>query len=346
MSWMLNEIAQQPTVVRKIIKRELSNIKNISSIIRNSNIKMVGISARGTSDNAAVLGKYLFEYIAGLPVWLSSPSLFTLYNAKINLKNSFVIGISQSGEATDICEVIKESKKQGAITLCITNTKNSTLSKVSNYTIYTHAGKEMSLAATKTFTGQLMILYLLCAYIKEDKKIIDKILTVPNIMESTIQNLMQELLLKCERYRFMERCVVIGRGFNFATSLETALKLKETTYCMAESFSAADFLHGPIAIIEKDFPVIIFAPQGKSYKMIFDLTLKLKKKYAELIIISDQDKILKHAEFPVKINHTLPEILTPIIYVLFGQIFACYLAKIKKLSPDKPRYLEKITKTR
>lgn len=343
---MLSEILQQPDVLRRIIKEELNKIENISSVIKRSNIKIVGISARGTSDNAAILGKYLFEYIVGLPVWLSSPSLFTLYNAKLNLKNSLVIGISQSGEATDVCEVVRKSKKQGATTLCITNTKNSTLTKVSDYVIYTNAGKEVSLAATKTFTGQLMVLYILCAYIKDDKKLLNEILTLPDIMENVIQKLKCDLPSVCSRYKFIERCVVIGRGFNFATALETALKLKETTYCMAEPFSAADFLHGPIAIIEKNFPVIIFAPTGKSYKMIFDLTLKLKKKDAELIIVSDNDNILKYAECPVKIDYTLPEILTPIIYVVFGQIFSCYLAKVKKLSPDKPRYLKKITKTR
>lgn len=343
---MLNEILEQPRVVKKIIDFEFKNIETIASVIKNNDIRIINIAARGTSDNAAVLGKYLFEYLTGIPTSLFSPSLFTLYKAKINLKNSLLIGISQSGEATDVGEVIRQGKKQKAITLGITNTRGSTLTKISDYFIYIHAKEERSLAATKTYIGQITVLYLLSALIKEDHKLIEEIFHLPPIMQDILDKLKNEIPSRCERYRFMERCIVLGRGFNFATALETALKLKETSYCLSEPFSAADFLHGPIVIVEAGFPVIIYAPSGKTFKMMKKTAGKLKRKKAELIIISDNDDILKYADLPVKINYILPEILTPLIYILFGQIFAFYLSQAKKLPTDQPRYLKKITKTK
>jgi len=343
MSYMLKEIEQQPNVIRNIIRKNESVITAICREIKKRNIKFILITARGTSDNAATFGKYLFGYINGIPTGLVASSLFTLYKRKMNLKNSLVIGISQSGESPDVVEVLRQSGKQGAYCIAITNQKNSSITKSAHSVLYCYAGKEKSVPATKTYTGQLALLYLLSFHLAEKKKELTSFNKIPDQMAKILSQ--KEYIQKeIEQYKFIDECVVLGRGLNYATALETALKIKETSYLKAEALSGADFMHGPIAIVDKNFPVIIFAPPDATFNSMMETVKKLVTKQAERIIISSEKKILKYATLPIQMPK-IDIIFTPILYIIIGQLFAYYLCITKGYNPDKPRGLSKITKT-
>lgn len=343
MSYMLKEIEQQPEVIRNIIRKNESCITAICKEIKNWNINFILIAARGTSDNAATLGKYLFGYVNGIPTGLVASSLFTLYKRKINLKNSLVIGISQSGESPDVVEVLKQSRKQGAYCIAITNQKNSSITKNVHASLYCYAGKEKSVPATKTYTGQLVLLYLLSFNLAGKAKELKSFNKIPAQMAKILSQ--KEYIRKeIEQYKFIDECVVLGRGLNYATALETALKIKETSYLKAEALSGADFMHGPIAIINKNFPVIIFAPPDATFSSMAETVKKLVAKQAERIIISSEKKILMYATLPIQVPK-MDMIFTPILYIIVGQLFAYYLCITKGYNPDKPRGLNKITQT-
>jgi glucosamine--fructose-6-phosphate aminotransferase (isomerizing) len=339
---MQKEIYQQPGVIERFLQKESKNVEKISENIKRKNIKLIIIAARGTSDRAAILGKYLFEIKNNIPVILPSISVFTLYKAKLDLNNTLCIGISQSGEAKDVIEFLKISEKQGALSLGITNNKNSTMADEIDNIIYLRAGEEKSISATKTYTSQIASLYLLSSFLSDDEKMREELKKIPEEIEKILK--MEDLIKNnLERYRYINQCIVLGRGLNYATSLEFALKLEETSYCVAEAFSGADFLHGPIVLVEEGFPVFIFAPSGKTYKMMLNLTKEVKEKGAEIIIISDRDEILKLGRLRIKMP-ALNELYTPFSYIVAGQLLALHLSLIKGLNPDKPRYLRKIAK--
>jgi len=343
MSYMLGEIEQQPKVIKDTILKNTEKVKKICNEIKKRNIDFILFVARGTSDNAATFGKYIFGYINGIPTGLAAPSLFTLYNRKLKLKNALVIGISQSGESSDVVEVINQTRKQGAYCIAITNKKKSSITEHSHATLYIYAGEEKSIPATKTYTAQLTLLYLLSFILADKTSELDKMNEVPKQIMKIL--LLQKYILNdIGNYKFINECIVLGRGLNYATALETALKIKETSYIKAEAMSGADFMHGPIAVIDKNFPVLLFAPQDATLNSMQDIAKNLEERHADRIIISSEDRILEYANFPIRMPK-FEAIFTPLLYTVIGQIFAYYLAVIKGYNPDQPRYLKKITKT-
>ncbi len=345
MSQMLKEIHQQPDVIKKLVGQELHAAETLAAEIRQRDIHLVTIAARGTSDHAAIYAKYLFEIHNALPVALADCSVFTLYNATMRLENTLVIGISQSGEATDVAEYLERSKSLGALTLAITNEADSRLSRTADHTILCHAGHELGVAATKTYTSTLAAIYLLSACLSGDSARIDKLLSCADAMRNVLK--MQELIFnKVERYRYMTSGYVLSRGFNYCTALEAALKLAETSYLGMLGYSAADFLHGPIAAVHEDQACFLIAPPGRTFDGMMDMAARLKERRAETIILSSEDKILALATTPFKIDVELDEELSPLIYIIPGQLFACKLAQVKGYDPDRPRGLTKVTLTR
>lgn len=343
MDLLLKEICEQPQVIKKIIKEQKLFLPLVEKI-KKLNINYIVICARGTSDNAAILGKYLFEVINSIPVMLPFPSVMTIYNAKLNFKNTLVIGISQSGEATDVIDVMKKSKKQGGLTVCITNEKDSSITKISDFILYCNAGKEKSLAATKTYTAQLTILYLLSFLLAGKKQLFEELNKVVSEIEKIIinKNLIENIV---QRYKYISEIAIIGRGFNFATALESSLKLKEICLLSAQAYSAADFLHGPVAILEQEYPVLVYAHSGESFNSVMRVIDRAKKTKSELIIVSDNNLALQKADVYYKVNFKISELLSPLPYTIFGQLFAYYLGKIKGYDAVSVRYLTKVTKT-
>ncbi len=341
MSQMLNEIFEQPDVLEKTIASEIKKITRIGVAIKKRDIDLIILVARGSSDNACHFGRYLLEITCGIPVSLSAPSVHTLYKAKLDLRRALVIGVSQSGEGVDVNEVIEKSKSSGALTLAITNHARSSLSKIANETLLIHAGREKSVAATKTYTGQMLHFYLLAKAISGKKIGVSKI---PSLAFSALK-LRDEVAEIVERYIFMEQCVVVGRGMNYGNAHELALKLMETCYVVAERFSSADFFHGPLAVVEKRFPVILFAPKGPTQKLNAQLLAKLRELNADSLSITNDKTIQRLSGRSVFLNENIEEILSPIPFVIPAQMFAALLAKQKGLNPDSPRSLSKITST-
>lgn len=344
--WRLHEeIFEQPGVLTKLIEAEEDKAAQVAEEIRRHDVRFILIAARGSSDNAAIYGKYLFAALNRLPVALATPSLFTIYCSPPNLKDALVIGISQSGESIDIVEVVAKARRQGALTLAITNRAESPLAQAAEHVLPCHAGEERSVAATKTYTTQLVALALLAVALAGDKEKLATLKALPEAVERTLA-LEEAVSAAAERYRYMETCIVIGRGYNYATAFEIALKLKELTYVVAEAYSPADFVHGPIAIVEHGFPVIVVAPSGQVFDDVYDLAETLHRREAELVVISDHDKALALAKTPLRLSVPVEEWLSPIICVIPGQLFAYHLTLARGYDPDHPRGLRKVTVTR
>ena len=342
---MWNEIWEQPVILERCFDKNINSIKELVKILRGKNIDSICIAARGTSDHAAVYAKYVLELTTGIPVALAASSVFTIYQKSINLKNSLVIGISQSGKAADVLEVIKCANQAGAITVTITNFPDSPLAKEAKYHLCCEAGLEKSVAATKTFTSSLYIIAQLAAEWSDNNDLRSEINFIPEKISHTFE-VARIIEDKVSRYRFMNECFVLARGINYAVSLEAALKIQETTYVRAKAYATSDFQHGPIAMMEKDLPVFIFAPNGPSLKDISEMVNKLKKESIELIIISNNKEMLDMGTSSFYIPETDNDIISPFFNVVVAQMFACKLALVKGLDPDRPRGLNKVTITK
>jgi glucosamine--fructose-6-phosphate aminotransferase (isomerizing) len=346
MSKMLEEIREQPEALVRTLRMGLRAAAKLAREIGKKRPKLIVLAARGTSDNAAQFGRYLLEITTGIPVSLAAPSLYTLYDAKIDLKDALIVAISQSGESTDTNLVLERGREQGALTVGITNEPASSLAKLADHLFFVRAGRERSVAATKTYTGQVMSLYLL-AYALGAKIRLDDLRKIPDWTAKALE-LEEQITARAERYRFMERAIVVGRGLNYANAFEIALKLMETCYVVAERFSTADLLHGPIAMVERSFPMFLFAPAGVTWDGMRDMIERLTALKAETLIFTDLsnraaiESRARAVVIPAKLSR---EWYTPIPYIIPAQIFAASLAEWKGIDPDRPRTLSKVTRT-
>jgi glutamine---fructose-6-phosphate transaminase (isomerizing) len=344
-SHLHTEIHDQPAVLARLLAQEGAHVQTLAQTLRQHDPRYVLIAARGSSDNAAAYAKYLFGTLVGLPVALATPSLYTLYGRPPRVDGALVIGISQSGQSPDICAVIEHARAAGVPTIAVTNEPGSRLAQAAGEVVQLHAGAERSIAATKTYTAQLMVMAMLAAALADSAEHSTALAQVPEAMRQTLA-LQDHITAVAERYRYMEKCVVIGRGYNYATALELALKLKELTYVLAEPYSSADFRHGPLALIEDGFPVLVIAPQSAVYGEVVDLLKRLGERGAERLVISDGAEALAEARTPIALPASLPEWLSPFTSIVAGQLFALALTLAKGYQPDHPRGLRKVTETR
>jgi glucosamine--fructose-6-phosphate aminotransferase (isomerizing) len=342
---MLEEIRQQPEALARTLESEARRVEKFRALLNRKRPRLVVLVARGTSDNAAQFARYLIEISTGIPVSLAAPSVHTLYGARMSYKDALVVAISQSGESTDTNEVLEQARKAGAVTVGVTNHARSALAGIAEHVFMAQAGREKSVAATKTYTCQLMILYLL-AYALGAKIRIADLEAIPDLAASAL-TLQDEVAVMAERYRFMHHAVVVGRGLNYASTFEFALKLMETCYIVAERFSSADFLHGPIAMVDPNFPVFLFAPSGPTWPSIEDMLRRLRDMKAEMVVITDRRNLVAAnlASRVISIPARIAELYSPIPYIIPAQLFAAALAAEKNLDPDRPRALSKITRT-
>jgi glucosamine--fructose-6-phosphate aminotransferase (isomerizing) len=343
-SLLYQEIHDQPEALAALLTEEQDEVQGVVDHIRREKITHAVIAARGTSDNAARYAQYLFGSANRLQVALATPSLFSIYKRPPRFENALVIGISQSGKSPDIVSVIAEAERQGSITVAITNTPDSDLGQAADHVIKLHAGLEQSVAATKTYTTSLAAIALLSATAAGDQKMLHALAQVPEHARRAL-TLAPQIAQSAERYRYMRVCVVIGRGYNYATAFELALKIKELNYIMAEPYSSADFMHGPVAVIEEAFPTIVIAPSGLMLPEMILMIRDLKERGAEVIAISDDDNALSLARTPFKLPISVPEWLSPIISIIPGQLLAMNLAHVRDYDIDRPRGLRKVTET-
>jgi glucosamine--fructose-6-phosphate aminotransferase (isomerizing) len=344
MSHLQREINEQPEVARRLLDHSMGDVRRIAAAIRDFDPAFVMIAARGTSDNAGRYGQYLLGISAGLAVGLATPSIHTLYDARPNLRRALVIGISQSGQAADVGRVITDARQQGALTVTITNDPNSPLASAAEHHLALHAGDEISVAATKTYTAQLTAIAMIATALADSADMLSALSNVPRWMQDTL-SLSESIPAWAERYRYMERFATIGRSLNYCTAFEVSLKIKELCYLTGVEYSEADFRHGPIAMVQSGFPVISVAPTGKTLPAMVDLLGKLRERKAENIVISNDDHALSLGHKTMKLPANIPEWLSPLVAVIPGQVLAMNLALAKGHPVDRPEGLTKVTIT-
>jgi glucosamine--fructose-6-phosphate aminotransferase (isomerizing) len=340
-----SEILEQPETLKRLLDTQMMHVEQIAHAIRQREVDYVFLAARGTSDNAGLYAKYLWGAFNRLPIALAAPSLFSIYGRPPVLKNSLVLGISQSGLSPDIVGVVAEGKRQGAPTLAITNEPDSPLAETAEFVINICAGEEKAVAATKTYTAQLLAVAMLSAALAENGDRLAALQRAPEMVQQAL-DLCATVKQAAERYRYMESCVVIGRGYNYATAFEIALKIKELTYVLADPYSSADFQHGPVAVVEHGFPVIAIVPEGQIAGELLGFLRQLCEREAELVVISPLAEALALAHTPLPLPAGMPEWLSPLVTVAPGQLFALGLTLAKGFDPEHPRGLRKVTLTR
>jgi Glucosamine 6-phosphate synthetase, contains amidotransferase and phosphosugar isomerase domains len=338
---MLNEIKEQPQAAKNAFVYNQALIQQIVARLKKQAVDFVYLVARGTSDHGGIYAKYLGEYFLGVPFCLTASSIVNVYKRNIKLSSALTVAISQSGEGPDVIGVIKESKRQNALSLAVTNDENSTLAKEAEYTLLCHAGPEKSVAATKTCTTSMMAM---AALIQEWSGADGNLKAIPDMIANVL-TYSDEIAAKVQPFKNTESCVILARGFNYSSALESALKIQETCYVNARGFSTADFLHGPIAMLHRGFPVILYAFKGPAMAGIPELLAHLKEIGSYTLVVTNDRNLLKDSSDYLFIPEDYPEEITPYISVVFGQIFAYYLALAKGLNPDSPRGLHKVTKT-
>jgi glucosamine--fructose-6-phosphate aminotransferase (isomerizing) len=340
-----SEISEQPEVIRRFLAREGEHIAEIGRQLARRRLCYVLMVGRGTSGNAARYGQYLFAVLDGLVVAPSTPSVFTMYHTPPCLDHALVIGISQSGQSPDIVAVLEEAHRQNAPTIAITNDPGSPLAAAAQHVVELHAGVEQSVAATKTYTAQLAAMALLAMNLSREPLPASLLEVVPPLLE---QALLAEPAAEAaaERIAPAGRCVILGRGFNYSTAYEIALKTKELAYLPAEASSSATFKHGPIAMVEPGFPLAI-VDVGETFKQeLTGLRQQLRERGATLVVFGDDERARHPQDLWIPVPPAAPEWLTPLVAVVPGQLWAYHLALARGIDPDRPRAISKVTLTR
>jgi glutamine---fructose-6-phosphate transaminase (isomerizing) len=342
-----DEIREQPALLQRWLDTQLETAARVAEAIRGRAIDYVFLAARGTSDHAGVYAQYLWGARNRLPVALAAPSLFTRYDALgvPRLHNALVVGISQSGQSPDVVSVLAEGRRQGAVTLAITNAAHSPLEAAAEFALDVHMGVEKAVAATKSYTGELLAVAALSALMRDEPQALEELLALPEAVTAAVA-LEDQAADIARRHRNLRQCVVLGRGYNYATAREWALKLKELAYVYADPYSAADFQHGPIALLEPGAPVLAVAPSGAVLDDLLVLLRRLRDEYgAELTVLSDDDAALGLSQHPLRLPAGLPEWLTPLAAIVPAQLYCYHLTVAKGYDTEAPRHIRKVTLT-
>jgi glucosamine--fructose-6-phosphate aminotransferase (isomerizing) len=354
--FMLKEIHEQPRAVIDTIRGRLSEEKG-DIILEDARldpsdlkrIRRIYLIACGTSYHAALVGKFLLEGFCRIPVEADIGSEFRYRNPVIG-KDDMLVAISQSGETADTLAALREGKRRGAKTFAICNVVESSLARDADQVIYTHAGPEIGVASTKTFATQLITLFLLSLRIgrelgvlsdKEGRRLIEAVVKVPHLMEEMLKSSKQVAQI-ARKYLYARDFLYLGRGINYPIALEGALKLKEISYIHAEGYPAGEMKHGPIALIDKEMPVVVLATKNEVYEKVLSNIEEVKAREGKVIALaspSDQ-KIVKKVDDLILIPETLSS-LTPILLTIPLQLLAYYMADYKGLDVDQPRNLAK-----
>jgi glutamine---fructose-6-phosphate transaminase (isomerizing) len=341
-----DEIFEQPAAARRLLEKSGPVFERIGQQLRRRRPAFVVIAARGSSDHAALYAQYLLGVRNGLSVALATPSAITLYGARPQMSKALVLGISQSGQSPDIVAVLDEARRQGAQTLAITNDGSSPLAGAAAEVIELHAGPELATAATKTYTTQLLAAGLLSLALSPATATEQaELAALPGQMEAAL-GLEPAAERVAALHADLTRAVVLGRGFEYATAREWALKLQELAHLLAHPFSAADFEHGPLALIEEAFPVLAVAPAGLPAQAQLALLRRLRDDHgARLLVISDDAALLALDE-GLPLPTGVPGWLSPLVSIIPGQLYAFHLTRAKNLDTERPRSISKVTSTR
>lgn len=353
---LLDEIREQPEVAARILAQQAASIAAIAEALRGRRIQGVMIAARGTSDHAAIYAQYLFGAFHRLPVALAAPALFSVYGMPPRLSGWLVLGISQSGASPDVVAVVASAREQGAATIAVTNAPDSDLGRAAEFVVDVCAGAERAVAATKTYTAELLSIAMLACAMESDASASNP-WGAPDELRAALERVPDALAsaLKAEPAAQaaagdragIEQCVVLGRGFEYATAREWALKLKELAQLGADPYSAADFQHGPLALVEPGYPVLAVATRGRTAAGVAELLARLRRDHGvDLLVISDDEEIRDLGTASIPVPAVLPEWLIPVASIVPAQLFAYHLTRANGLDPDRPRWISKVTLTR
>ena len=335
------EIHEQPSVLEGLVRTTDPIAVEAAALLMRDDVTHVMIAARGTSDNAARYAKYIWGAVGGLPVALAAPSLYGGYASPPNLRGAAIVGISQSGQSPDLLAVLEEGERQQRPTIAITNDPGSPLADLANVVFPLNAGDERSIAATKTYTATLFAVAAIAAQMRLERAGRIDLADVPDAVFGVLE-LEPILSATAKRLGRIRDCVVLGRGFNYSTAFEWALKLQEMAYVLAHPFSIADFAHGPFAVVEEDFPVLAVAMRGP----MFDDTAAMldricRERSTRLVAITDDPGLpFQHIAIP-----PIAEWLSPIPAIVAAQLFTIAVAENRGVDPQQPRGLNKVTKT-
>jgi glucosamine--fructose-6-phosphate aminotransferase (isomerizing) len=337
------ELREQPAVLRRLLEAGRARTEDVAARIRERSPRFGVLAARGSSDNAARYGQYLLGIENRFLAALATPSVFTHYGGHPSMADALVVGISQSGQSPDIVEVVRQGRQQGALTLAITNEAASPLASAAELVLTLEAGQERSVAATKTYTAQLMVLAMLSAAWRGDARAWAELQALPGQVVAVL-DANQATSGIAESLREHSRLVVLGRGYNLSTAFEITLKVKETSGVMAHGYSSADFLHGPKAILDRTLPVLVVSP-GRAFDDLDSVITLAREQGAPLIAISDRPEVLAAADVALPLPAGIPEWLSPLVAVVPGQLWALGFSLARGLQPDAPRGLTKVTHT-
>jgi glucosamine--fructose-6-phosphate aminotransferase (isomerizing) len=338
--YMLNEIKETPGVIKNIFFRNKDYLVEIADRITKFKPWFSMFVGRGSSDNACIYGQYLFEYFVKIPSFLSTGSIYLLYRNPPVYNKGLIVAISQSGETDDVLKISEYAHKMNNFILGMTNIENSSLHKiVKENTIFLSAGKEASICATKSFTASLLNVLLLAGFLSSKHVNLDDVLRPVEYVLSKERDI-NEL---AQFYTFSSNLVVLGTGFSYSIALETALKLKESCYVKSIGLSSIDFLHGPIAMLSKGDPIIVFAPGDETASLSQEVLEAIKETGAHILVVSDEDKLCSFGNLCFRLQK-VGNFLYPFAEEVFAQLFSYYLSLSKAIDPDKPRYLRKVTR--
>ena len=339
MSLARAEIGQQPEVVARLLERERPVLRALAAELRRRRPRYAVIAARGSSDNAARYAQHVLGRVLRLPVVLATPSLHTLYDAPPRFIDAIVIGISQSGASPDVVSVVAEGARQGALTAAITNDPSSPLAAAAAHVVDLGAGEERSVAATKTYTASLAAIAALAA--EGDPRLSGEIARLPEALAAQLA-LTGAADAAVQAAAGWERLTVVGRGAHYATAFEAALKLRELAGIVAEAYSPADLLHGPIATAGPGQPLLAIAPVGPTEGSMRELVAAARERGARVAAIGHDpalgDPFLELVD--------VPEWLGPAVAIVPAQLLAVGLAERRGVDVDAPFGLSKITLTR
>lgn len=337
-SRMAAEVAEIPAAVERLLEEGAHSIRVAANTARALSPAVIATVARGSSDQAASYFKYVAELMLGLPVASIGPSVASIFGAELRLKNAVCVAVSQSGASPDIVEMTRSARKSGALTLAVTNDRNSPLAQSSAATLDIHAGPELSVAATKTFVTSVVTLLMLIAEWKND-----------DALRAAIRRLPQQLALAAEIDWLDLRTALsgaaslytLGRGPASAISGEAALKLKEISQIHAESYSSAEVLHGPVAIVGKGFPVLALAARDAAESAVCEIAEQISAKGAQVFVTSDKARLARRLPF-VATGHPMTD---PLVLIVSFYTMIERFARDVGIDPDQPRHLRKVTQT-
>lgn len=341
------EIREQPEVAARLLREAGAEIRRVAMRIRRAGCRYVVIAARGTSDNAGVYAQYVLGARNGLPVALAAPSLSSVYDAPIRFEGAAVIGISQSGASPDVVSVLEAARSQGRPTVAITASPDSPLARAAELGIHLRSGEEHAVAATKTYTAELLAIAMLSVALEGlDPASDPRLLAVPDSIATALRAA-DRATEAAEALADTDRAFVVGRGFGFATARELSLKLKEVAGVFAEAYSAADLMHGPLTLVGEGVLVVAIVPEGRPAEALGSLLRRIGEQTdAPLLVLSDRPDMRALGDHSIDLPGGLDEWLAPIPDIVPGQLFALALARAAGRDPERPPLIRKVTRTR